>query len=189
MQELTELITERVVDEDGLKPSMQRPAMVRTAGRENVTDADKQHLINGLRAGRSLAALLRDDLDLPGAAAIALARMADPFFDAGMEQARADGMTAMIDEALDYQHSVRGHKDQSTAAAKYADTVIKASEKLAPKRFGAMLKLAGHDGEKLTVSVVQYAQPKAIEAVFSKVESHAALESNSTATPDKPSGK
>jgi hypothetical protein len=135
-----------------------RPAMTRVRSDGSRLTADqKQRLLEGLRGGQSLASVLRDNPDLPGATAVHAERRADPDWAIEYEHARAEGVEANIDEALDYSYSVRGNQRLASAAAKYADAVIKSAALVAPKRYSQSLKLAGADGEKLSISLVAYA--------------------------------
>lgn len=145
------------------------PALVRTYGAGAVTAEHKALIIALLESGQTLASILRDNPEVPGAGMIHAARRKDEAFDAAFREARANGAAQRIEEVLDYSYSVRGNKQLAIAASKYADVVLKSAPLLAPKEFGALLKLAGADGEKLTVALVDYAQAKPIDAQFKDV--------------------
>lgn len=145
-----------------------KPALVRNGGgAEYLTDQHKARILAGVRSGQSLATVLRLNPDLPGATALSKARRTDEQFEADLMQARAEGMEATIEEAVDFAHAVRGNKQLAIAASKYTDAVLKSAALMVPKRFGAsMLKIAGADGERLSIAIVAYAaKPDAPQAI------------------------
>jgi hypothetical protein len=134
--------------------------MIRTDGSTSaLTEEQKMRILDGIRSGQSLASVLRDNDDLPGARAINALRRKDAQFAADFEAARVEGLETNADEALDFAYAVRGNKALTVAASKYASTVTQIAAALAPKRFGTMLKVAGADGEKLSVALVNYSEP------------------------------
>lgn len=143
-----------------------KPQLIRTdGGPAQLTEDHKERILDGVRSGRSLAAVLRDNPDLPGVKALSRARRADAQFETDLQQARAEGYEATVEEALDYAHAVRGNKQLAIAASKYTDAAAKVAALMVPKRFGAsMLKIAGADGERLSIALVAYAaKPAEIE--------------------------
>jgi hypothetical protein len=144
-----------------------------------MTDAAAEYLLEQLRCGRTLWAIVRDNERLPDQKTINAYRKANPDYDAAFVEARSEGLSMRVEEALEYQGSVRGDKALSVAAAKYLDGAVKVAEKLAPKSFGPLVRHAGHDGNELTVKVVEYAKPKPV--IDAKAVELAAL--------DKPSDK
>lgn len=145
-------------------PGLDPNTVFKPIRRANVpmTDAAWEYLLEQLRCGRTLWAILRDNEQLPDPKTIAAYRKSDAELDAAFVEARTEGLTARVEEALEYQGSVRGDKSLSVAAAKYADVAMKTAEKLAPKSFGQLVRHAGHDGNELTVKVVDYAKPQPV---------------------------
>lgn len=127
-----------------------------------MTDAAAEYLLEQLRCGRTLWAVIRDNEQLPDQRTILAYRKANAEYDALFVEARSEGLAMRVEEALEYQGSVRGDKTLSVAAAKYLDGAVKVAEKLAPKSFGPLVRHAGHDGGELTVNVVEYAKPKPV---------------------------
>lgn len=145
-----------------------RPAMVRVSGKARPTDEQKQTYLDGLRSGRSIPSILRDNPDLPGLSMFSAERELDPAFDAAVVAARADGVTVNIDEALDYQYAVRTDKGLSIAASKYTHAVMHMAPLMAPKQFGQLVKLAGADGEKLSIALVAYSPQQQLQQTDEK---------------------
>jgi hypothetical protein len=140
-------------------------------GDVDLTEGDKALIIRGLEAGQGIPAILREYPGIPGIAAINRAKKRDPAFAAAIDEARANGAEILVDEAIDYAFATRTNTKLSASANRYAQTAMAAAEKLAPKRFGPLLKLAGHDGNKLEVALVSYKDAgQAIEADYSEVQ-------------------
>src|SRR5262245_59954950 len=114
---------------DGAKPQLIRV----DGGAAELTEEHKARILDGVRSGQSLYSVLRDNPDLPSAKVLSKARRIDPQFEADLMQARAEGYEATIDEAIDYQHAVRGNKHLSIAASKYVDAVSRAAALIVPK--------------------------------------------------------
>lgn len=121
-----------------------------------LSDFDKSEILRGLISGTGITTILKDLPGAPGFGAVIRARRHDAAFDAAYAEARAAGAEVLIDEALDYSFGARADKQLSTAAHRYADTILKSAEKLAPKQYGPLLKLAGHDGNALSINVVTF---------------------------------
>lgn len=128
-----------------------------------LSDYDKAEIIRGLTVGTGITTILKDLPGAPGFGAVIRARRRDPEFDGAYAQARAAAAEILIDEALDYSYAVRSDKQLSTAAHRYADTILKSAEKMAPKEYGPLLKLAGHDGGRLAVAVISFKDVPTIE--------------------------
>lgn len=84
----------------------------------------------------------------------------DPAFAQAMSEARAVAAASILDEA---QHNLRdaaqnNDPDKMRIAADYARGCVAYAEKIAPREFGQLVKLAGADGGALTISVVNYAE-------------------------------
>jgi hypothetical protein len=131
--------------------------------------AAKAKILDGLRHGQTLFSLLNSDTTLPSLYEIYKARKADPAFADEMQEARDIGAVMRVEEAIDYQGSVRGNKHASIAAEKYVNSAIKVAEKLSPKTMGPLVRHADADGNKLVVNLVSFSiapeqKPQAIEA-------------------------
>lgn len=131
---------------------------------------DKEMILRGLMGGAGITTILRDLPGAPGFGAVIRARRRDADFDAAYSQARAAGAEVLIDEALDYSFAVRADKTMSIAAHRYADTVLKSAEKAAPREYGPLLKLAGHDGGALQIGVISFKDAPLIDAKAETVE-------------------
>lgn len=83
----------------------------------------------------------------------------DPEFSRAMSEARSIAAANILDEA---QHNLRdaaqgSDPDKMRIAADYARASLQYAEKIAPKEFGQLVKLAGADGGALTINVTNYA--------------------------------
>jgi len=126
-------------------------------GASEVTDAHKRTIIGAILSGQTLRSLLAMDLSLPHYGLIYAALQSDAEFAEAYELARQAGLETRLEESLDYQASVRADHKLSAAAEKYASVTAKLAALMAPKRFGQLVRHAGHDGEQLVVQTVQYA--------------------------------
>jgi len=82
----------------------------------------------------------------------------DPQFAADLDKARALQATSRIDRAADIlDEAMEGNDiDAIRGAAVYAEQVNKHASLVAPKQYGTLVKLAGHDGNALAIAVVNY---------------------------------
>lgn len=122
-----------------------------------VTDDVKQAIVERLADGQTLRAIIRDDPALPSYYKVAQARKADAAFDEAVTFMRSTGLENRIEEAIEWQGTVRGNKHLAVAAEKYANVVLKSAAALAPKTLGPMVRHAGADGNDLVVNVVSFA--------------------------------
>jgi hypothetical protein len=134
-------------------------------------------LLAAIRAGNSAQQYIRLNPHMPSIDAYYWQRAHNPAFREADEQAREIGMETRITEALDNQYSVRTDKALSIAAQKYSEVALKAAAAMSPKRFGPMVRHAGHDGGALTVQVVRFSdlpseQLTAIDAEYSEARAH-----------------
>lgn len=84
----------------------------------------------------------------------------DPEFGAAYAEARARGVSVQMETAKLHAEEVALTRDpdQMRVATQLAQIAALHAEKVAPKEYGALVKLAGADGGPLTVQVVNYAQ-------------------------------
>ncbi len=81
-------------------------------------------------------------------------RRADPDFAERVQNAREDYCEAAIEDAVDIQLSVDANNHRAASvASRAAQTVFKAAELLAPKRFSPKLQHLGADGGDLVIQV------------------------------------
>lgn len=132
--------------------------------KQPLTDDAKREILDGMASGLTLYRLLWANPHLPNYEQVQQLRRDDPKFAEQFEIARENGQEARLEEALDHQYSVRENRELSVAAAKYLESSVRIAEKLAPKRFGQLIRHAGHDGEALTVQVVSYKDGGTLEA-------------------------
>lgn len=140
-------------------------AFIRTGdsdGPADLSEADKAAVIEGLHGGLSLATILRIRPSISGSIAVYRARRNDPAFDKAYTDAKNAGIAVRIDESVDYAMSVRADAKKAVGAAQYARAVLMSAEKLAPKEFGPLVKVAGHDGNALSISVISFKDAGAV---------------------------
>lgn len=145
---------------------------------QHIVHADVQAVIDRLHAG-AVPALLSEDqkvimlaLIREGATMTAVCRRAgmpkltdiyatcevDKAFAAALDQARRVQATSRLDRAQDVLDDAvsGGDVDDIRAAAVYATETTRYAEKIAPREYGQLVKLAGADGGALTVQITDY---------------------------------
>lgn len=100
----------------------------------------------------------------------------DEAFGQALQSARVTAAASILDEA--HQELRRaldtGDPDTMKIASDYVRGATSYVEKIAPKEFGTLVKLAGADGGALTVQVVDYAKSHEVQGGSLKYdESHA----------------
>lgn len=124
-----------------------------------VSDKQKLALVKLLREGCTLTGACRRK-GMPTMFSVYKAMERDPQFAAAMAQARVLQATSRIDRAQDIldEAITSDDIDKIRGAAVYAEQTTKYAEKIAPRDFGQLVKLAGSDGGALIVQVTQYDQ-------------------------------
>lgn len=102
-----------------------------------------------------------------------------------MDKARLAGAMSELDTSHAHLKDAaeKDDIDAIRAAAVYAEQTRAYVEKIAPREFGALVKLAGADGGALTVQVMDYGQSKRLPAHHDEPEAQAEKLSQSRATP------
>jgi hypothetical protein len=88
-------------------------------------------------------------------------RTADQVFDDDVRKALAQGAEAAIAEAAELSRSAveTDNPDMMRIAEAFHRCALSYAEKAAPREYGQLIKLGGHDGGALSLSVVTYALP------------------------------
>lgn len=88
---------------------------------------------------------------------------ADAVFKVAFHKAAANGAATMLAEAQDVARdaAISGDPDEVRAADMYMRVVEKYVEKIAPREYGQLVKLAGDEAHAaITVQLVQFAAPE-----------------------------
>lgn len=147
--------------------------------RVRMTDAQKKAVIALVEDGATLVEI--ETLEgMPSARTIHREKHSDPAFGAALDEAIVMRASIILDEA---HHNIREAMDTNDPdtvrnAAAYVQAAREYSERTAPKEYGALLKLAGHDGGQLSVVTIDYS--KAIDAgkLIESTDSHAREEAS-----------
>lgn len=174
-QQIGPKFDEMTVADRARSDGVTRPALVRVSGAGALTADHVATILDNLRSGMTLSAILVHNPELPGAPVIQRARREDEAFAKAYDEARTDGQEAAIDEATDYAFATRGHSKLSAGAKRYLDGVLATAGAVSPKRYSGTVKLAGPNGEALKILTVNYntQAPKPIELQAETIEAPA----------------
>lgn len=128
--------------------------------------ATRELVIVLLTEGATLSEIVeRDEVGSYGA--IWEAARIDAAFASALSQARVASASAHLDVAHQFHLDAAqtGDPDKSQIAQRLSAATTAYVEKVAPREFGPLLKMAGHDGGPLRVTVVDYSKSEGEPAI------------------------
>lgn len=142
----------------------------------HLTPAEKNAVVRYLEEGATLAEVI-NTRGLCSHGSLYRARAADPEFDEAVRAALVQGAAAAIAEAEDLSRDAveSGDTDAMRIAESFHRCTLGYAEKVAPRDYGQLIKLGGHDGGALSVQVTNYALP-VLEGKFRQLEDGRARE-------------
>lgn len=123
-----------------------------------LTDDERAHVLSLLTEGATLSEIVTVR-GITSYGALYVTRTADAAFDAEVRAALAQNAEAAIAEAAEMSRDAAesNDADRMRVAEAFHRCATTYAEKVAPKEYGQLVKLGGHDGGALNLSVVNYA--------------------------------